>query len=175
LLPLLKNNGFVAKPSKIIAMAKTLPLEQICNEADKVRTWCVDPKETKLAWRLLAEGFDVPNDVARIFHLAYMNKSNRQTSKLYAAGMPESNIMHGVAYLTFLEQGKSALMRVACIKKSSRNRGLYRALVKRRLIDAASSGASVVYAHAYSQGSYECLKSLGFIGVGELQLHQWAP
>jgi len=64
---------------------------------------------------------------------------------------------------------------VAATLPKARGRGIYRALIKRRLADAAKSGRKLAVVHAYSSGSRGALAELGFETAGELLLHRWRP
>ena len=175
LVPLLKERGFIGAPLDVAAMARPIPSEIVASPPDGVRVWKVeDPKDQRI-WSIMAKGFDVSDDVGEVFHNAYLNRSSRQYSEVYAAALDDNNEPIAVGYLSYIGDGPSILLRVSTTHEGSRGRGAYRALVTRRLLDAAKAGRTQAFVHAYSAGSRRGLGDLGFETVGNLQLHRWRP
>lgn len=175
LVPLLKERGFIGPPLDIAAMAREISTEIEATPPDGVKVWKVeDPKDHRI-WGIMANGFDVSDDVGEVFHNAYLNRTARQHSQVYAASLADNEEPVAVGYLSYIGDGPSVLLRVSTTHESSRGRGAYRALVTRRLLDAAKAGRTKAFVHAYSEGSRRGLGGLGFETVGILQLHRWRP
>ncbi|MEO3416384.1 hypothetical protein AAFO92_17165 [Roseovarius sp. CAU 1744] len=175
LVSLLEDQGFINPPLQIAAMVKRIEPHGKPQPPDGVHIWKVDEIADKRIWCVMAQGFDVPDDVAEIFHNAYANPSKLQRTEIYAAAVDGSDTPVGVGYLSYIGDGPSVLLRVSCTLEGNRGRGIYSAVVKRRLHDAARAGRTQAFVHAYSEESRRCLEHLGFSCVGTLQLHRWRP
>ena len=176
LLPLLESRGFIRPPLQVAAMVRHLePSETPPVPPDGIHIWKVDDPADGRIWSVMAKGFDIPEDVAAIFHNAYANPSKLQRTDIYAAAVDGSDTLVGVGYLSYIGKGPSVLLRVSCTLEGSRGRGIYSAVVKQRLHDAARQGRTQAFVHAYSEDSRRCLEHLGFSCAGLLQLHRWRP
>ncbi|RLJ36197.1 hypothetical protein BCF46_3887 [Litoreibacter meonggei] len=175
LLSLLESRGFVGPPLEVTAMVRAIaPGEPLDQEAG-IRIRKVSDHTDDRVWRLMAKGFDVPDEVGTIFHNAYMTSSPLQNSDVYVAMVDDDDTPVGVGYLSYIGTGPTVLLRVSCTEEGHRGRGIYRALVKRRLHDAAQQGRTHAFVHAYSEASMRGLSGLGFTDVGTLLLHRWRP
>lgn len=175
LLPLLESRGFIGPPLTVAAMVKSIAPHAEDDLPEGMRIWKVEDPNDSIIWSIMARGFDVSDDVGAVFHHAYMTPSPLQRSDVYAAALDDSDTPVGVGYLSYIGDGPSVLLRVSSTLEASRGRGIYRALVVRRLVEAAQQGRTQAFVHAYSQGSQDCLSSLGFETAGTLQLHRWRP
>ena len=175
LLPLLEARGFIKPPLQVAAMAKHIEPHTLppCPTGMEIRK--IEDFGDSRVWETMAAGFDVPSDVGHIFHAAYMAPSHMQTSEIYAASLDGSDTPAGVGYLSYIGDGPGVLLRVSATQEEYRGRGIYRALVARRLFEAAARGRTQAYVHAYSDGSHKALLDMGFTNVGTLQLHRWRP
>ena len=175
LLPLLQSQGFINPPLMIAAMARSVASENDHAMPDGLNIWKVtDPSDSRI-WDIMARGFDVPDDVAQVFHDAYLTQHEKQTSEVYAVSLDDDDTPVGVGYLSYIGDGPAVLMRVSSTLEEARGRGIYKALVLRRLQEAAKHGRTQAFVHAYSIGSQRCLEQLGFQNTGTLQLHRWRP
>ena len=175
LLSLLKSRGFIDPPLEVAAMVKTIKSDIPKNSVEGLHIWKVDDPADGGLDSIMARGFDVPDDVGAIFHQAYMTASPLQRSEVYAAAIGDDDEPVGVGYSSYIGDGPSVLLRVSSTLGAYRKRGVYRALVTRRLYEAAQQGRTQAFVHAYSPASCRSLKTLGFSTVGKLQLHRWRP
>lgn len=156
-------------------MVKHIEPQDALPEPDGVHIWKVDDLTDGRIWGAMATGFDIPDDVAAIFHDAYATPSKLQRTDIYAAAVDGSDVPVGVGYLSYIGDGPSVLLRVSCTLEGNRGRGIYTSVVNRRLHDAARQGRTQAFVHAYSEESRRCLEHLGFHSAGTLQLHRWRP
>ncbi len=175
LVPLLGEHGFLDTPLDVAGMAMSIGAQTSPPPDDTLRIEKVaNPSDPRL-WRLMAQCFDVPDEVAAIYHHAYIATSPLQRTDLFAAYAPDDDTPLGIGYLSYIGDGPAVLLRVSCTRDDCRGRGIYRALVQQRLHEAARQGRSQAFVHAYSPASQRCLDHLGFRIAGMLQLHRWRP
>jgi GNAT superfamily N-acetyltransferase len=178
LLPLLEEAGFIRPPLHVTAMVRTIPpgtTPELPAAPDGLQILRVENPEDSRVWRVMAEGFEVPHEVGEIFHRAYMTPTSRQNSEVYAVSETGSDVPVAVGYQSYIGDGRSVLLRVSTTLEPFRGRGIYRALVARRVHEAARRGRDRVFVHAYSGESRRALSEMGFADVGTLQLHRWRP
>lgn len=175
LLPLLEERGFIPPALQVAAMVKQIEPHDPAPSPDGVRIWRVDDLSDSRIWGVMATGFDIPDDVAGIFHKAYATPSHLQRTDIYAAAVDGGDAPVAVGYLSYIGDGPSVLLRVSCTLEGNRGRGIYTSVVNRRLHDAARQGRTQCFVHAYSDESRRCLEHLGFHSAGTLQLHRWRP
>lgn len=175
LISLLEERGFIPPPLQVAAMVKHIEPHQAPQDPDGVEIRMVDDLTDARIWGVMAKGFDIPDDVAGIFHNAYAIASDRQRTDIYAATVDGGDAPVAVGYLSYIGAGPSVLLRVSCTLEGNRGRGIYTGVVNRRLHDAAQQGRTQAFVHAYSDESRRCLEHLGFHSAGTLQLHRWRP
>ena len=175
LTPLLYERGFLPPPLDVAAMAMEIPSDYHAPDPDGIRIAMVDDATDMRFSDIMSAGFDVTNEVGAIYHRAYMTPSPLQQSVLYGAWLDDTETPVGVGYLSYIGDGPAVLMRVSSTLTAFRGRGVYRALVQRRLAEAARQGRKLAFVHAYSETSQNALAEMGFKIVGELQLHRWRP
>lgn len=175
LLPLLEQRGFLTPALSIAAMVRDVSLEDHEDDPAGISTQMVESQIDDDVSEIMAKGFDVPSDVARIYHNAYATSSKLQRTEVYTATLQGQNDPIGVGYQSYIGDGELVLLRVAATLPEHRGRGIYRALIKRRLADAARAGRKAAVVHAYSPTSQSALADLGFVTAGELMLHRWRP
>lgn len=175
LVPLLEQAGFIQPSLDVAAMACNISTAIDAPMPDDIQISRVDDPEDLRVAQIMARGFDVSDAVGAIFHKAYLTPSDLQTSQVFAAYATGESDPVGVGYLSYMADGQSVLLRVSSVLESHRERGIYRALVLHRLIEAARQGRTQAFVHAYSQGSRHALQNLGFESTGTLQLHRWRP
>lgn len=175
LLPLFNERAFIRPPLQVAAMVRHVDPHEAPAESEGIRVWKVDDPADSRLWEIMGRGFDVPEGVSSIFHHAYMTPSPLQWSEVYAAALDDSDTPVGVGYLSYIGDGPATLLRVSSTLEEHRGRGIYHALVRRRLHEAALRGRTQVYVHAYSKESQQVLGTLGFQNAGTLQLHRWRP
>ncbi|GFE64942.1 hypothetical protein [Litoreibacter roseus] len=175
LVPLLYERGFIAPPLDVAAMIRCVSPDIDISMPKDLRVWKVEDLQDDRISRVMARGFDVSGEVGAIFHEAYLTSSPLQTSDVYAVSADGDDAPVGVGYLSYIGDGPSVLLRVSSTLDEYRGRGIYKALVLRRLADAAKQGRTQAFVHAYSDGSQRVLSGLGFESAGSLQLHRWRP
>lgn len=173
LTALLPRQGF-GDPAPVAAMSRPLTALPDPDSGQQVRVWMVtDPGDDRV-WQVMAGAFAIPDVVASVYHRAYTAATPRQRSQIFAASLPEGgDAPVGVGYLSYIGGTADALLRVSCTLAEYRGRGVYRALVLRRLHHAAGAGCRQMHVHAYSEASEACLAALGFERTGTLYLHRW--
>ena len=175
LVPLLAERGFLAPALSVAAMVKKISLNERPEDSDGISTQIIKAQRNDPVSDIMAKGFDIPLDVARIYHNAYVQPSERQRTDVYVATKTGDEQPSGIGYLSYIGDGPMVLLRVAATLSESRGCGMYRSLIKRRLADAAEAGRQIAVVHAYSEASQSALTNLGFAKAGELQLHRWRP
>ncbi len=175
LTKLLKSRGFEDPPLYVAAMSKTLSVDEPEIDIEGTSTWKVPADNCDHMGRVMARGFNVPDEVGEIFHRAYLHSTDLQTSDVYAAAPKGSVEPAGAGYLSYIGDGPAVLLRASSTLTESRGQGLYKALVAHRLADAAKRGRTEAFVQAYSQGSRLCLTGMGFRTLGGLALHRWQP
>lgn len=173
---LLEERGFIPPALEIAAMVRPLQRGERIDGAE-VSGYRIElaASDDPRVWQVMAQGFDVPEDVGGIYHRAYVTASDLQRTEVHAAMDVSGGDIAAVGYLSWIGDGATALLRVSATAPEHRGRGLYRALVLRRLAIAAERGARAVVVHAYSERSRRALAELGFVDAGQLMLHRWRP
>lgn len=171
---LFEDHGFLTPPLKIAAMARTIEPAETFPSDDEVSVRKAREDEHEACFTVMAKGFDVPDEVGRVFHRAYLSPSPLQRTDVYVAP-GDGGEVQGVGYLSYIGGGGSVLLRVSSVAEEHRGRGLYKALVNRRLEDASKAGRTQAFVHAYSARSQRALEELGFETAGELELYRWRP
>ena len=175
LVSLLEERGFIPPPLQVAAMVKRIEPGQSPQDPESVDIRKVEDLTDARIWGVMATGFDIPADVAGIFHDAYAMPSDLQRTDIYAATVDGGDAPVAVGYLSYIGDGPAVLLRVSCTLEGNRGRGIYTGVVNRRLHDAARQGRTQCFVHAYSEESRRCLEHLGFHSAGTLQLHRWRP
>lgn len=171
LLDLLEQHDSVMR-CKIAVMSR--PLGNLPTlSVRKVDTWEIEDPTDPVPAQIMSEGFDVPADVARIFHQMYCRPSPVQRTRVFVAGDKRLLVPESVGYLSYIDTEDSALLRVACTRAAARGRGYYKSLIMRRLLEATADGKTKILVHAYTQISQTCLSNLGFERLGDLRLYRW--
>ncbi len=171
LLNLLEQHQFVMR-CKIAVMSRPLRNLPTLSVRD-VDTWEIEEPLDPLPAQIIAEGFDVPAEVAMIFHQMYCRPSPVQRTRVFVAGEKGSLVSESVGYLSYIAPEDSALLRVSCTRPASRGRGLYKSLIMRRMLEATADGRKKLFVLGYTQISQTCLSNLGFERLGDLRLYRW--
>lgn len=175
LLPLLAAQGFVAPALSIAAMVRPINLDDRPGDDAGIVTRMMKGTRNDALSTIMAQGFDIPQDVARIYHNAYVAPSDLQHTDVYVAARTGEDHASGVAYLSYIGDGPMVLLRVAATLPAARGSGMYRSLIRHRLADAAEAGRQVAVVHAYSLASQNILADMGFVRQCDLCLHRWRP
>ena len=172
---LLTSRGFDPQPMQVAAMSMNLRHEESFVPTAGAKASLVGEADAIDLGRVMAKGFSVPDEVGEIYHQAYLTATDLQRSEVYGAWVDGIDEPVGAGYLTYLDNGKNALLRASSVLENARGKGAYRALVERRVADAAARGCREMFVHAYSKGSRECLSNIGFRTLGGLSLYHWSP
>jgi len=175
LLPLLEERGFLQPALSISAMVKQIAADETPDDPAGLTTQMIAGRRDDDVAQIMSEGFDIPEDVGRMYHNAYVTPSALQRTDVYTATVTGSDHPMAIAYQSYIGDGPLVLLRVAATLPEARGRGAYRALIRRRLADAALQGRTYAVVHAYSQGSQTALSDMGFATAGTLELHRWRP
>lgn len=175
LVPLLYEQGFIDPPLEVAAMVRSIGAEVAPPVLDGMRIWKVEEPNDERISSVMAKGFDVPEEVGAIYHNAYLAESEFQRTDIYAVSEDGSDVPVAVGYLSYIGAGAAVLLRVSSTLESYRGRGIYKALVQHRLVQAFAEGRTQAFVHSYSPGSRKSLEAQGFESTGQLYLHRWRP
>jgi len=176
LTSLLAEHGFIDPPLDVAAMVRPLT-SQDTDSVPEVSGAAIDlaaEDEHPDCFHLMAKAFDVPPEVGEAFHRGYLNRSEKQYTDLYTLRLDSGELV-GVGYVSYLNDTNAVLLRVSSVEEAHRGHGYYKALVARRLADAAKAGRTQAFVHAYSPSSKKVLAEMGFETAGSLKLHRWRP
>ena len=110
----------------------------------------------------MSDGFTLPLDTSRRYHAILQKVSDRVKTRIYAVYADSRKDPVGCAYTTPLPGHRTALLSGAAILPGFRNRGLYRALLNRRLNDAIDDAIHTVVVVANSETSAPICRAFGF-------------
>lgn len=102
------------------------------------------PGETRLLGRILGGCLGVRGSAEKVIEATMTRISIAPPACVYFAWLGDTPIAAGV----LLHEGERAGLYFGCTTPTWRNRGAYTALVRRRVQEASSLGATTIYAHA---------------------------
>ena len=142
----------------------------------------VDPKiqireatlhEAQAASEMMARAYDLPEEVARFFNVLLAMTDGRVRNRGYFAYVDGGAEPVGWSYLIYLPDSPIVLLGGAATLPEHRGRGIYSALVAKRLADARTDGRSAAVIQAVRSTSAPIAAKLGFREICALEFYAW--
>jgi len=145
-------------------------------------TVAVDPKieireatlhEAQAASEMMARAYGMPEEVARFFNVLLAMTDSKVQNRGYFAYVDGGTEPVGWSYLVYLPDSPIVLLGGAATLPEHRGRGIYSALVAKRLADARADGRSAAVIQAVRSTSAPIAAKLGFREVCGLEFYAW--
>jgi GNAT superfamily N-acetyltransferase len=142
----------------------------------------VDPKievregtlhEAQAASEMMARAYDMPEEVARFFNVLLAMTGSKVKNSGYFAYVDGGTEPVGWSYLVYLPDSPIVLLGGAATLPEHRGRGIYSALVAKRLADARAEGRTAAVIQAVRSTSAPIAAKLGFREVCGLEFYAW--
>lgn len=142
----------------------------------------VDPKieireatlhEAQAASEMMSRAYGMPEEVVRFFNVLLAMTDGKVNNRGYFAYIDGGTEPVGWSYLVFLPDSPIVLLGGAATLPEHRGRGIYGALVAKRLADARADGRSAAVIQAVRSTSAPIAAKLGFREVCGLELYAW--
>jgi GNAT superfamily N-acetyltransferase len=142
----------------------------------------VDPKidvregslhEAQAASEMMGRAYDMPEEVARFFNVLLAMNGSKVKNSGYFAYVDGGTEPVGWSYLVYLPDSPIVLLGGAATLPEHRGRGIYSALVAKRLADARADGRSAAVIQAVRSTSAPIAAKLGFREVCGLEFYAW--
>jgi GNAT superfamily N-acetyltransferase len=142
----------------------------------------VDPKieiregtlhEAQEASEMMGRAYDMPEEVARFFNVLLAMTDSKVKNRGYFAYVDGGTEPVGWSYLVYLPDSPIVLLGGAATVPEHRGRGIYSALVAKRLADARADGRSAAVIQAVRSTSAPIAAKLGFREVCGLEFYAW--
>ena len=142
----------------------------------------VDPKieireatlhDAQAASGMMARAYDMPEEVARFFNVLLAMTDSKVKNRGYFAYVDGATEPVGWSYLVYLPDSSIVLLGGAATLPEHRGRGIYSALVAKRLADARADGRSAAVIQAVRSTSAPIAAKLGFREVCGLEFYAW--
>lgn len=129
--------------------------------------------EAQAASEMMARAYGIPEDVARFFNVLLAMTDSKVKNRGYFAYVDGADQPVGWSYLVYLPDSPIALLGGAATLPEHRGRGIYSALVARRLADARADGCRAAVIQAVRSTSAPIAAKLGFREVCGLEFYAW--
>jgi len=142
----------------------------------------VDPKievreatlqEAQAASAMMARAYGMPEEVARFFNVLLAMTDSKVPNRGYFAFADGGAEPVGWSYLVYLPDSPIVLLGGAATLPEHRGRGIYGALVAKRLSDARADGRSAAVIQAVRSTSAPIAAKLGFREICGLEFYAW--
>jgi len=142
----------------------------------------VDPKieireatlhEAQAASEMMARAYGMPEEVARFFNVMLAMTDSKVQNRGYFAYLDGGSDPVAWSYLVYLPDSPIVLLGGAATVPEHRGRGIYSALVAKRLADARADGRSAAVIQAVRSTSAPICAKLGFREVCGLEFYAW--
>lgn len=142
----------------------------------------VDPKieireatlhEAQAASEMMARAYGMPEEVARFFNVLLAMTDSKVQNRGYFAYLDGRTDPVAWSYLVYLPDSPIVLLGGAATVPEHRGRGIYSALVAKRLADARADGRSAAVIQAVRSTSAPICAKLGFREVCDLEFYAW--
>jgi len=140
-----------------------------------VRVCELPADEPGRAVEIMALGFNTTMEVSRYFHKMMALSAPRLRTRIYIAHLEGMETPVACAYATYYPEQPIALLSGGATLPAYRGRGVYKALLMRRLADIASDGVETVIVLADQRTSAPICAKAGFVKVCELPMYVWRP
>ena len=129
--------------------------------------------EAQAASEMMGRAYDMPEEVARFFNVLLAMTGSKVKNSGYFAYVDGGNEPVGWSYLVYLPDSPIVLLGGAATLPEHRGRGIYSALVAKRLADARADGRSAAVIQAVRSTSAPIAAKLGFREVCGLEFYAW--
>ena len=129
--------------------------------------------EAQAASGMMARAYDMPEDVARFFNVLLAMTGSKVKNSGYFAYVDGTPEPVGWSYLVYLPDSPIVLLGGAATLPEHRGRGIYSALVAKRLADARAEGRTAAVVQAVRSTSAPIATKLGFREICGLEFYAW--
>jgi GNAT superfamily N-acetyltransferase len=129
--------------------------------------------EAQAASAMMGRAYDMPEEVARFFNVLLAMTDSKVKNRGYFAYVDGGSEPVGWSYLVYLPDSPIVLLGGAATLPEHRGRGIYSALVAKRLADARGDGRSAAVIQAVRSTSAPICAKLGFREVCALDFYAW--
>ena len=129
--------------------------------------------DAQAASGMMARAYDMPEEVARFFNVLLAMTDSKVKNRGYFAYVDGGTEPVGWSYLVYLPDSSIVLLGGAATVPEHRGRGIYSALVAKRLADARADGRSAAVIQAVRSTSAPIAAKLGFREVCGLEFYAW--
>jgi GNAT superfamily N-acetyltransferase len=129
--------------------------------------------EAQAASEMMGRAYDMPEEVARFFNVLLAMTGSKVKNSGYFAYVDGGTEPVGWSYLVYLPDSPIVLLGGAATLPEHRGRGIYSALVAKRLADARADGRSAAVIQAVRSTSAPIAAKLGFREVCGLEFYAW--
>lgn len=154
----------------LAGMSAPVDLAVAANDAVQIRE--VSVAEQRSATDMMGRAYGMPADVADLF--VGLVSSPGLKSRAYFASLDGAAPV-AWSYLVYLPSSPIVLLGGAATLPEARGRGIYSALVKRRLDDARRDGREAAVIQADRDTSAPICAKLGFRELCSLEVYAWMP
>jgi GNAT superfamily N-acetyltransferase len=140
---------------------------------DSVRITQVDTDEQVRETEMMGRAYGMPAEVAALF-ARLVSTGPGMKSRAYFA-YADDGAPVAWSYLVYLRDSPVVLLGGAATVPEARGRGIYSALVKRRLADARADGREAAVIQADRDTSAPICAKLGFRELCSLEVYGWMP
>jgi GNAT superfamily N-acetyltransferase len=130
-------------------------------------------QEAQAASEMMGRAYDMPEEVARFFNVLLAMSGGKVKNSGYFAYVDGGTEPVGWSYLVYLPDSPIVLLGGAATLPEHRGRGIYGALVAKRLADARAEGRSAAVIQAVRSTSAPIAAKLGFREVCALEFYAW--
>ena len=129
--------------------------------------------EAQAASEMMGRAYDMPEEVARFFNVLLAMTDSKVKNRGYFAYLDGGTEPVGWSYLVYLPDSPIVLLGGAATLPEHRGRGIYSALVAKRLADARADGRTAAVIQAVRSTSAPIAAKLGFREVCGLEFYAW--
>ncbi len=129
--------------------------------------------EAQAASEMMARAYDMPEEVARFFNVLLAMSDGKVKNRGYFAYVDGGTEPVGWSYLVYLPDSPIVLLGGAATLPEHRGRGIYSALVAKRLADARADGRTAAVIQAVRSTSAPIAAKLGFREICGLEFYAW--
>ena len=162
----------LAKADEMAGMALTdLAVPIAVDPAVEVREATLH--EAQAASAMMARAYGIPEEVARFFNVLLAMSEGKVKNRGYFAYVDGGSEPVGWSYLVYLPGSPIVLLGGAATLPEHRGRGIYSALVAKRLADARADGRTAAVIQAVRSTSAPIAAKLGFREICGLEFYAW--
>jgi hypothetical protein len=169
-LPRLLARAGLQPIAHLAGMTAATDLRVTANDAIRIRE--VDADEQRREADMMGRAYGMPADVMSLF--VRLVSGGMVRSRAYFAHI-DGGTPVAWSYLVYIPDSTTVLLGGAATVPEARGRGIYSALVKRRLDDARKDGREVAVIQADRDTSAPICARLGFRELCSLEVYAWSP